>query len=83
MAEEDARAALAVENHGERGGRDMTLEMTTRARGAVLPRTRPDEHAARRSLLEQVARLEEELSQLFCSTWPRKGFEWSSPTRGS
>ena len=60
----------------------MTIEMTTRARGAVLPRTRPDEHAARRSLLEQVARLEEELSQLFCSTWPRHGFEWSVRSRG-
>ncbi len=31
-----------------------------------------DERAARRTLLEQVARLEGELSQLFCSTWPRK-----------
>ena len=40
-------------------------------------RTAPDERSARRQLLEQVARLEEELSQLFCSTWPRKGFEWS------
>jgi hypothetical protein len=42
-------------------------------RPPVVPRTRPDERPARRSLLEQVARLEEELSQLFCSTWPRKG----------
>jgi hypothetical protein len=48
----------------------------------VLPRTTPEERPARRSLLEQVARLEEELSQLFCSTWPRKGFEWSVPSRG-
>ena len=31
----------------------------------------PDERAARRTLLDQVARLENELSQLFCSTWPR------------
>jgi hypothetical protein len=31
----------------------------------------PDERAARRSLLDQVARLENELSQVFCSTWPR------------
>jgi hypothetical protein len=42
----------------------------------VLPRTTPDERPARRSLLDQIARLEEELAQLFCSTWPRKGFEW-------
>jgi hypothetical protein len=41
-------------------------------RPPVVPRTRPDERPARRSLLEQVARLEEELSQIFCSTWPRK-----------
>ena len=43
----------------------------------LLPRTTPDERPARRTLLEQIARLEEELAQLFCSTWPRKGFEWS------
>ena len=48
----------------------------------VLPRTTPEERPARRSLLEQIARLEEELSQLFCSTWPRKGFEWSVRSRG-
>ncbi len=30
-----------------------------------------DERAARRTLLDQVARLEDELSQVFCSTWPR------------
>jgi hypothetical protein len=41
-------------------------------RPPVLPRTRPDERPARRTLLEQIARLEEELSQIFCSTWPRK-----------
>jgi hypothetical protein len=48
----------------------------------VLPRTKPDERPARRSLLDQVARLEEELAQLFCSTWPRKGFTWGVPSRG-
>ena len=40
------------------------------------PRTRPDERAARRSMLDQIERLEAELASLFCSTWPRKGFEW-------
>jgi hypothetical protein len=49
---------------------------------ALVPATRPDERAARRTLLDQVARLETELSQLFCSTWPRKGFEWNVPSRG-
>ncbi len=48
----------------------------------VLPRTQPDERPARRTLLEQVARLEDELSQLFCSTWPRQGFEWDVASRG-
>jgi hypothetical protein len=48
----------------------------------VAPRTLPDERAARRTLLDQVARLEEELSQLFCSVWPRKGFEWAVAGRG-
>jgi hypothetical protein len=47
----------------------------------VVPGTAPDERPARRTLLEQVARLEDELSQLFCSTWPRKGFDWSVPSR--
>ena len=51
-------------------------------RPPLVPRTVPDERPARRSLLEQIARLEEELSQLFCSTWPRQGFEWSVPSQG-
>ena len=46
------------------------------------PRVAPDERAARRSLLDQVARLESELSQLFCSLWPRQGFELRVPGRG-
>jgi hypothetical protein len=33
--------------------------------------TRTDERAARHSLLAQVERLETELGQLFCATWPR------------
>jgi hypothetical protein len=37
------------------------------------PRTSPDERAARRTLLDQVRRLEEESVGLFCSVWPRKG----------
>ena len=41
-------------------------------RPPLVPRTTPDERPARRSLLEQIARLEEELAQLLCSTWPRK-----------
>ena len=48
----------------------------------LAPRTLPDERAARRTLLDQVARLEEELAQLFCSVWPRHGFEVTVPGRG-
>ena len=48
----------------------------------LAPRTLPDERAARRTLLDQVARLEEELAQLFCSIWPRLGFEVTVPGRG-
>ncbi|MGH2802101.1 MAG: hypothetical protein ACRDL4_03530 [Thermoleophilaceae bacterium] len=53
-----------------------------RVRADRLPRTLPDERAARRTLLDQVARLEEELSQLFCTTWPRQGFQFSVAGRG-
>ena len=41
-----------------------------------------DERSARRSLLDQIARLESQLSQLFCSSYPRTGFEWSVRSRG-
>ena len=61
----------------------MTVSMTPRtATTPLAPRTRPDERAARSSMLAQVARLEEELTGLFCSTWPRKGLEWDAGTRG-
>jgi hypothetical protein len=48
----------------------------------LAPRTAPDERAGRRTLLDQVARLEGELAQLFCSTWPRKGFSFGVAGRG-
>ncbi|HWH43727.1 MAG TPA: hypothetical protein VNT32_03260 [Thermoleophilaceae bacterium] len=41
-----------------------------------------DEAAARRSLREQVARLESELGALFCSVYPRTGFDWRVPSSG-
>ena len=41
-----------------------------------------DERAARRTLLDQIRRLEGELAALFCSTYPRQGFAWSVPSRG-
>jgi hypothetical protein len=43
---------------------------------------RVDERAARRTLLDQIARLESELAALFSSTYPRKDFEWKVPSRG-
>jgi hypothetical protein len=46
------------------------------------PRTCPDERAARRALLEQVRRLQEEATGLFCSAWPRQGLDLlPAPTR--
>jgi hypothetical protein len=48
----------------------------------LAPRTLPDERAARRTLLDQIKRLEGELGSLFCSTWPRKGFAWQVRGRG-
>ena len=44
--------------------------------------TEVDERAIRRQLREQVARLEAELGALFCSTYPRTGFEWTVRSRG-
>src|SRR5438874_9637529 len=41
-----------------------------------------DERAGRRSLLDQIRRIEGELAALFCSTFPRQGFDWSVPSRG-
>ena len=32
-------------------------------------------------MLEQIGRLEAELASLFCSTWPRTGFDWGVPGR--
>lgn len=48
----------------------------------VRPEVQPDEAAARRTLREQIARLESELGALFCSTFPRTGFDWGVPSRG-
>ena len=55
-----------------------TLEVTpTRV---VAPEV--DERAARRSLLDQIAKLEKELSALFCATYPRTGFDWNVRSHG-
>lgn len=44
--------------------------------------SRVDESAARRSLLAQISRLEGELAQLFCTTFPRTGFDWGVRSAG-
>jgi hypothetical protein len=41
-----------------------------------------DEGAARRSLLDQIAKLEKDLSALFCATYPRTGFDWNVRSHG-
>jgi hypothetical protein len=40
------------------------------------------EAAARRTLRDQVARLERELSSLFASAYPRRGFDWQVASPG-
>jgi hypothetical protein len=50
------------------------------APGVVQPGV--DERAARRSLLDQIAKLESELASLFCSAYPRTGFDWDVSSRG-
>ena len=47
-----------------------------------VPGTETDEAAVRRQLREQVSRLEGELAALFCSTYPRNGFDWTVRSRG-
>ncbi len=66
------------------GEPELLLEATARhgLNTSELPAIEVDRDAGRRSLLEQVARLEGELSALFCSTFPREGFEWSVGSRG-
>jgi hypothetical protein len=41
-----------------------------------------DERAARRTLRDQIARLERELAQMFVAAYPRTGFEWGVSARG-
>jgi hypothetical protein len=75
----------------EEGGVCVTdvLEQDTAAVGVMdrprehsAPAVGRDERAARRTLLRQIERMEYELSSLFVSAWPRKGFDFSVPGRG-
>ena len=49
---------------------------------APVPGVEVDESAARRTLRDQIAKLEDELGALFCATYPRSGFEWRVAGRG-
>ena len=51
-------------------------------RAPVGPRVAPDEAGARRTLRDQIALLESDLGALFCTTYPRTGFDWNVPSRG-
>ena len=51
----------------------MAADTLTRRPASAAPRTRPDERAARRALLDQVERLESERAGLLCSGGPRRG----------
>jgi hypothetical protein len=53
--------------------RRSTVEAT---RGPFALRTEVDDAAARRSLRDQVAKLERDLAALFASAYPRRGLEW-------
>ena len=64
----------------DREGRAIAEVIAPRA-PTVAP-LRVDERAARRSLLGQIAKLESELAALFCSAYPRTGFDWEVPSRG-
>ena len=46
-------------------------DVLDRLAAPFVPLAPPDERAVRRTLLDQVARLENELAQVFCATWPR------------
>ena len=49
---------------------------------AFPPAVAPDERPARRTLLDQIERLEGQLSALVVSSWPRKAIDVSVPARG-
>jgi len=69
-----------------RGGAllEGTSPLELHARGVITPLApvEVDESAARRSLRDQIARLESELANLFCSTYPRQGFDWAVRSSG-
>ena len=53
----------------------MAASVLTGSIAPADPLTTPDERGARRTLLDQVRRLEEESAGVFCSAWRRKGLD--------
>lgn len=59
------------------------IETLERPSAPARQTTRSDERAARRTLLNQVERLERDLAELFSAAWPRKGLDWGVRAPGS
>jgi hypothetical protein len=53
------------------------LERSSAAVTPLQPATAPDERPARRALQAQIERLERDLAELYCASWPRQGLEWN------
>ena len=65
----------------ERARQAIHERLSTSKRPVLPVTTETDDRAARRSLRDQIAKLERELAALFTSVYPRRGLEWevSSP----
>ena len=68
---------------------ELDPDLTTTAEGAARaggpaapPRIPGSERGARGELRRQIARLERELSELFASTFPRRGIDWTVGAAG-
>jgi hypothetical protein len=60
----------------------QVLEHGPTGAAPLAPPRETSDAAARRSLLDQIARLESELSALFCSAFPRKGLDFGVAAPG-
>jgi AcrR family transcriptional regulator len=61
----------------------VSQESTAKNRSSRAPaRPKIDDGAARRSLREQIAKLERELAALFADAYPRRGIEWQVTSPG-
>ena len=71
-------------DHFEEDAEGVSAALVRDVPPSLAPATETDERAARRTLLDQIARLEGDLGQLFCTTFPREGFDWgvASPRGG-